>query len=390
MRSSALVGVAAVGLVVGVAVLSGPDPITASASERLGSSSVADASAGNGRWVSTGSMAFRRAHPMMVRLHNGRVLVTGGARLEHSGCLAVSELYHPRSGRWTRTGSMHTARCWAQAVVLHDGRVLVAGGWAGDRLGSTEIYNPATGTWSKTGRLNVPRETAALVSLPHGRALIAGGVGGRLLPRDLPSAEIYRPRAHRWIMADQMATPHGGEFQNLTSARLRDGDILIAGGSSPTADAERYDVATGTWQPAGKLSQARETALFALPNGRVLAIGGYGNRGTSARVDEYLPGSNTWQTATPLPEPRELVQVTSVNTYPLVMGGFDGGSRPHADVYRYLPDTGGWAIDTPMPRALVYFGAVRLHDGSTLIAGGWGGGNVQPATARAFRYYPNR
>ena len=55
MRSSALVGVAAVGLVVGVAVLSGPDPITASASERLGSSSVADASAGNGRWVSTGS-----------------------------------------------------------------------------------------------------------------------------------------------------------------------------------------------------------------------------------------------------------------------------------------------------------------------------------------------
>ena len=205
--------------------------------------------------------AFRRAHPMMVRLRNGRVLVTGGARLEHSGCLAVSELYHPRSGRWTRTGSMHTARCWAQAVVLHDGRVLVAGGWAGDRLGSTEIYNPATGTWSKTGRLNVPRETAALVSLPHGRALIAGGVGGRLLPRDLPSAEIYRPRAHRWIMADQMATPHGGEFQNLTSARLRDGDILIAGGSSPTADAERYDVATGTWQPAGRLEPGTRNSL---------------------------------------------------------------------------------------------------------------------------------
>lgn len=285
---------------------------------------------------------------------------------------------------------MHQAREGAQAIRLRDGRVLVAGGedCISRVLASTEIYDPTTGRWTRTGRLHVGRSYEAIVRLSQGRVMIVGG--GR-------SVEIYHPSVGKWTLTDPLPEPRSPYLGEL-AARLHNGDILVAGGySSATgalASALRYDLTSGTWRAAGRLSQPRATSLFTLPNGQVLAIGGFDGGRASARVDLYMPRVNKWRTAPSLPQRRSFMRVTSCDGYPLVIGGLGYGYHPRATVYRYQPATGRWAVDTSMPRRLVRFGAVTLRDGTTLVAGGTtegpGSSAPDPALARALRYYPSR
>jgi hypothetical protein len=78
---------------------------------------------------------------------------------------------------------------------------------------------------------------------------------------------------------------------------LPNGKVLVAGGingGGPTASAEIYDPATGTWTITGSLNNARflDTATL-LSNGLVLAAGGntgYNNGDIIATAELYDPG----------------------------------------------------------------------------------------------------
>jgi hypothetical protein len=63
--------------------------------------------------------------------------------------------------------------------------------------------------------------------------------------------------------------------------------VLVAGGCCASASAELYDPASGTWTATGSLKPARynHTATL-LPNGKVLAAGGY-NNGSIASAELY-------------------------------------------------------------------------------------------------------
>lgn len=70
-------------------------------------------------------------------------------------------------------------------------------------------------------------------------------------------------------------------YPNGMATELSGGDVLLAGGGTgqthrrDEASAERYDVSSGKWRPAGRLSEARDAWLFTLPGDDVLATAGY-------------------------------------------------------------------------------------------------------------------
>ena len=68
------------------------------------------------------------------------------------------------------------------------------------------------------------------------------------------------------------AMPHPSAPATL----LANGQVLIAGGDGPIADAELYTPRSGTWSATGGLNTARSyhTATL-LPNGQVLVAGGF-------------------------------------------------------------------------------------------------------------------
>lgn len=96
----------------------------------------------------------------MAVLHNGNVLVAGGAA---GGCCVpiettTAQIYRPASGTFAATNPLNVARYAATAVTLADGRVLVIAGRTYDFSRSeVEIYNPATNTFQLTGSLNTAR-----------------------------------------------------------------------------------------------------------------------------------------------------------------------------------------------------------------------------------------
>jgi hypothetical protein len=63
----------------------------------------------------------------MTTLPDGRVLVVAGVDPAYH-VTATAEIWDSSSGKWQLTGRLATAVMWPALALLHDGRVLLAGG----------------------------------------------------------------------------------------------------------------------------------------------------------------------------------------------------------------------------------------------------------------------
>jgi hypothetical protein len=202
-------------------------------------------------------------------------------RASHIGVLLVLSLLlagftHPTAlaqttSTFTPTGKMTTTRIRHTATLLLNGDVLLTGG-SNDRPASAELYNAMSGAFTRTGDMNTARFGSTATLLPDGRVLIAGG---RIPERMV----VGRP----------------------------DGLFMIS--SSPTASAELYDSATGTFTPTGNMVTAKPChAATLLDNGKVLITGGaeydapvgtphWGN----ASAELYDPATGTFAVTGPYP-----------------------------------------------------------------------------------------
>jgi hypothetical protein len=314
------------------------------------------------------------------------IMLSGGRKAVQSG--------NPRPvGSWSSQPSLDTIRGTAAVVRLQNGQVLAAGGGVGAiAVNSAELYDPPTRRWTPTGSLQQARRGAAAVQLADGRVLLVGGVGGAEL---LGSAEIYDPSTGRWTPTGSMTTPRLGGTLTL----LRNGDVLAAGGTSPsgqqgtgggqtispTSSAEIYHAATGAWALTGSMTAARfEASGTLLSDGRVLIAGGFGASGVAggtggiqynplASTETYDPAIGAFGATGQMSNARaDHVAVRLGDGTVLVAGGLGGstGSVSVATAERFDPTTGRWREVGPLSQARTGASAAMLANGRVLIAGG--------------------
>jgi hypothetical protein len=177
-------------------------------------------------WTDTGPLPVAGEDVTATLLGSGDVLVAGGPT-------TAAALYDPSTNAWTATAAMASVQENPTATLLGNRDVLVAGGLNPGSLqpvATSELYDPSTATWSLTsGQMNVPRDGQAAVELPNGDALVAGGCS-LTCNSDRPTAttEDFDEQAGYWFSAGSMTEPRGDPPATV----LRDGDVLVAGGSA--------------------------------------------------------------------------------------------------------------------------------------------------------------
>src|SRR3954454_9966506 len=224
-------------------------------------------SAAQAAWsAGAGSLTSGRYNHTATLLKDGRVLVAGG---NNSGPLDSAALYDPGSNQWSNAAAMNVARHGHAAARLQSDKVLVAGGFtAGADEDSTdgytksaEVYDPTANTWSKVASMGAARYEPTMTVLKDGRVLVAGGSGDTDTAKATPlaSAEIYDPEANSWSDVPSMTDARA----YATATLLPDGDVLVAGGyndGGELSSAEVYDASANTWSTPGSLAAGRDSA----------------------------------------------------------------------------------------------------------------------------------
>lgn len=219
-------------------------------------------------------------------LPDGRVLVVGGSSVDFDDgrvALSKAEVWDPATSTFSPAGSLPVDDHFS-ATALADGRVLIFNdenptedGYSG----SAVVWDPVTDTVSPAGSrgLIAPDSTTLLAD---GRVLVIGRPPNCAGPFDCPSlAEIWDPATSTFSPAGLLP---GASRERYTATALADGGALIAGGCSDEHgcvdyfdSAEVWDPDTETFDPTGSLSLTRhQHTATALPDGRVLVVGGWG------------------------------------------------------------------------------------------------------------------
>jgi len=196
---------------------------------------------------------------------------------------------------------------------------------------------------------------------------------GKVVDAKPPKPDAKQP-AH-WVKINS-----GPQLTYPTATLLPNGDVLIAGGSIRDASgsdeeqkkAWRYQTAKGKFIPAGEMNEARtdHTATL-LDNGKVLVVGGNGDKTYLAETELFDPKTMKWSQGPKMPQSRWAhAAVKLKNGWVLVTGGF-GSSDSLASVTLY--DPGSNSFKTPakqMADERRYHAMSLLKSGKVLISGG--------------------
>ena len=308
-------------------------------------------------------------------MNGGKVLLAGGRGKGGARGPRVfphTELFDPATGEWTESGDMITERQDFAMFTLDDGRVLVAGGQdiQMEATKGSEVWDES-GTWTKAGKLNDSRERGAAVKLSDGRILYTGGKNDRL--GDNATTEIFDPSTNEWELSGDMN--HKRSIHTATA--LKDGRVIVIGGGKHRegpyySSAEVWDPETETWEYTGsmRLARVQHTATL-LDDGRVLVVGGVGeavndvDTSTRASAEIWDPATGKFEPAASMGDARTEHEATLLSDGRVLV---TGGLLPRAEVYD--PDTDTWYSTGPMIETRYRHVAMELDDGTVILNGG--------------------
>jgi chitodextrinase len=276
---------------------------------------------------------------------------------------------------------------------------------------SSELFDPATARWTATGSLGTARSghTASLLDgtpcrapMPPawcGKVLVAGGRA--LDGRPTAAAELYDPATGTWRPVGALGTARSLH----TATVLSDGRVLVAGGEvtdgNATTTAELYDPGAEAWAATDSLDVSRyDHGATLLPSGRVLVVGGRETvvdpasevtvQQPTRSAEIYHPADGVWRSAGSLFGERSDHSVDLLaDGRVAAVGGVDSELAMRRSVELYDPAAPAGAEWTPASSMGVRHSdhtATVLLGGRLLVAGG--GNGRAPDTDLAEVYDP--
>jgi hypothetical protein len=229
------------------------------------------------------------------------VLLLGGRGTMGSEKLTSGDLYDASTQTFTAIPNIAPNRLRYSAIRLDDARILFLGGF--DRQGQSKealFLDPAGKSLKRAPYMQCGHGFHSTTRLKDGRVLIAGGSISDDLNSDC--AEIYDPSTNRFQRT--AGKLNFSRFRH-TATLMPDGKVLIAGGAHTAGglnhalnSAETFDPATGRFTLTRARLHAKRDDLSAVPlnNGKVLIAGGYDdNVNLIHTVEVFDPAGGTFK-----------------------------------------------------------------------------------------------
>lgn len=241
-----------------------------------------------GAWTAISS-PFSGTDLGAVQLPDGRVLVASGHD-KQTECMADTALFDPMKNAWSKGPRLPEPQVYG-APFAAAGKVFLIGGLCDNDYYPVRVFDPASATWSSGAPGPVERIGNQKVQLLDGRILVSGGEPSKLAkdPQAAARLALFDPKTNEWRSGPALRGPR----QSHGVAVMPDGRVMLAGGESESFHeidtVEIYDPKTDTVSAAAPLPRAvLHPSLVALPNGNVLAVGGWVNTPGKYLGDAWL------------------------------------------------------------------------------------------------------
>lgn len=279
--------------------------------------------------------------------------------------------------RRTSTARTPSYRSFAALTAATLVAALLADGAAPAGAHDQSVPAHRVNTWLPTGPMESVRTGQTATLLSDGQVLVAGG--------GTATAELYDPDTRTFTPTGSMSVAR----TDATATLLADGDVLVAGGlhgSRQLATAELYDPSTGAWSVTGSMHAARSgMTATRLGDGDVLIAGGGCNPGKLCNAGSFLnslhsaevydPGTGRFSHAGLMSAGRQFGTATLLSDGDvLVAGGFsdcdDDFCEDTTSADLYNPTTGTWTAVGQLLVPREQSTATLLPSGQVLVAGG--------------------
>ena len=234
------------------------------------------------------------------------------------------------------------------------------------------------GVWSAAGSPPAAVAEADAVRLRNGQVLVAGGAG--VTGAAVATSVLFDPIPRTWAAAGPLATAR----RRHTATRLGDGRVVVAGGlgtdGAPLTAVEVFDPVARTWStpdttPDTAPATARSGHSAAIAGRLLLVAGGTSARGAALASAEVLdPATLAWTAVGSMIEARTgHVAVVLGTGAVLVVGGAvptGDGERALASCELYDPATKSWTATGSLATPRKGHQATLLPGGKVLVTGG--------------------
>ncbi|MGH1348846.1 MAG: galactose oxidase-like domain-containing protein [Nannocystales bacterium] len=317
---------------------------------------------------------------MQTVLSDGRLLFVGGQDPADPGAftngIPYVKTYDPATNVWTQLPDLNEPRWYPTVFRLSDETIVACGGGQppdAARTDTCEILDFATEAWTPTGSMLEPTEYSPAALLHTGQVLATWS-----------PPQLFDPSTGQWAATGTFVQPNRGfpDHADHSLIVLADGSALIVGveAAAGSSMVERYAPESGQWTTAASPSVIRsQPEVVALPDGRLLAAGGFWEGGRDvdfdpswravAVADLYDPEEDSWRGVAPMLIPREYHALTLLLPDGRVMttsGGSDqaSGAGTNNDVDVFEPP---YLFRGPRPR-LESLSTTDLERGATISA----------------------
>ena len=284
---------------------------------------------------------------------------------------------------WTPAGSMNSPRD-AFTICVVAGKIIALGGRTtarGSTVRTTESYSLANALFAADKSMNTDRSFFPVVPLKDsGKVLVVGGFSGR--SGTIKDVEVFNTAAGDWSTVGSLNAAR----ELLTATLLPDGQVLAAGGFSNGAildSAELYNPGTEKFTYTGSMKVSRHghtaTLIPTMPvnalAGQVLVMGGRTSKDVSLDSTEvYDPSKAAWSAGPKLVQDRFRQTATVLQDGRiLIIGGYSSVKSATLDTAEiYDPALNSFSLLTSkMVDGRMDHTATLLPDGRVLVAGGW-------------------